>query len=155
MQNTRTPRVQITLKPETRAIFARLSAAQDRPEATVIAEFLEETAPVLSNVVTVVERAKNAIQKAGMKERQSYAVAEAQLLQHQHTALSALAGFDATMTQLGLDLDPVHTKARKAAVPGASSTRKGRLPVARRSDPLDTNRGVNKGGKGNGKRSTK
>ena len=131
---TRTPRIQITLKPEARSIFERLSAAQDRPVATVIAEFLDETAPALQNVVDVVERAKNAVSRVGKEERERFAVAEAQLLQHQHTALSALAGVDAAMGQLSLDLD------RKGR-PGA---RFRAPPVRSADDPPDTNRGVNK-----------
>ena len=142
MQTLRTPRVQITLRPETRAIFARLAQAQERPEATIISEFLDETAPALSNVISVVERAKNVIAKVGEKERERYAVAEAQLLQHTHTALSALAGTDAVFGQLGLDLGRA-TVAEKAGLP-----RRARSPSA---DPPDTNRGVNTKRRSNGK----
>lgn len=131
----RTPRIQITLKPEARSIFERLSAAQDRPVATVIAEFLDETAPALQNVVDVVERAKNAVSRVGKEERERFAIAEAQLLQHQHTALSALAGVDAAMGQLSFDLSR-----KKSASPSAASLR---ASTAER-DPPDTNRGVNK-----------
>ncbi len=134
MQQNRTPRVQITLKPDTRAIFVRLAAAQDRPEATIIAEFLDETAPALANVVDVIERAKNIVSRVGQQERERFAIAETQLLQHQHTAMSALAGVNASMLQLGLDLDRAPVS-EKAGLPRRS-------PVPR-PDPPDTNRGVN------------
>lgn len=144
MQSTRTPRVQITLSPATRAIFARLAAAQARPEATIISEFLDETAPALANVVKVVERAKNIVSTVGREERDRYAIAEAQLLQHAHTALSALAGADATMMQLGLHLgDSASLHGSDAGADGAGS-------YAARSDPPDTNRGVNTKRRSNG-----
>lgn len=130
----RTPRIQITLKAEARSIFERLSAAQDRPVATIIAEFLDETAPALQNVVGVVERAKNAVSRVGKAERERFAVAEAQLLQHQHTALSALAGVDAAMGQLSLDL----SRKKSAQTGGVAEPRAGS-----ERDPPDTNRGVN------------
>lgn len=129
----RTPRIQITLKPEARSIFERLSAAQDRPVATIIAEFLDETAPALQNVVAVVERAKDAVSRVGREERERFAIAEAQLLQHQHAAMSAFCGVDAAMGQLALDLGQK----------GRPGVRFRASPVRRPDDPPDTNRGVN------------
>jgi hypothetical protein len=152
MLNPRTPRVQITLKPATRAIFARLSAAQDRPEATIIAEFLDETAPALQNVVAVVERAKNIVSRVGQQERERFAIAESQLLQHQHTALSALAGMDASFGQLAFDLE----KSRSAApAPVADASAPHPVTGKRQPDPPDTNRGVNTRTRKTGTRSPK
>lgn len=134
----RTPRIQLTLKPEARSIFERLAAAQDRPIATIISEFLDETAPALQNVVSVVERAKHAVSRAGKQERERFAIAESQLLQHHHTAMSALHGADAAVGQLALDLG----KSRSAPRGVASVARL--RSAGRKSDPPDTNRGVNK-----------
>lgn len=121
----RSQRTQITLAPDTRAIFQRLAVAQERPLATIIAEFLDETAPALQNVVAVVERAKDAVSRVGREERERFAVAESQLLHHQHTALSALAGVDAALGQLSLDL---HRSGRSGG--GVSAP-----PGRRRTDP--------------------
>jgi hypothetical protein len=138
--NQRTPRIQLTLKPEARSIFERLAAAQDRPLATIISEFLDETAPALQNVVAVVERAKNAVSRVGKEERERFAIAESQLLQHQHTALSALAGVDAAMGQLSFDLGKSKSAAR---APVADALAPHPAPGKRQPDPHDTNRGVN------------
>ena len=67
--NQRSPRIQITLKPEIRDIFQRLALAQSVPMATIIAEFLEEAAPALKKVARVVETAKDAVARAGRGER--------------------------------------------------------------------------------------
>lgn len=136
--NQRTPRIQLTLKPETRSIFERLAAAQERPIATIISEFLDETAPALQNVVTVVERAKNAVSRAGKQERERFAIAESQLLQHHHTAMSALHGADAAVGQLALDLG--RSRSAPHGVVSAARLRS----AGRKPDPHDTNRGVNK-----------
>ena len=149
MPTARTPRVQITLKPATRAIFLRLSAAQDRPEATIIAEFLDETAPALQNVVAVVERAKNIVSKVGQQERERFAIAEAELLQHTHTALSALAGVDASMMQLDFDLNQAAPGTSQRHAAGGRGTGSARP----NPDPPDTNRGVNTKRRSNGTRS--
>lgn len=130
-----TPRIQITLTAHTRVMFQRLAAAQDRPVASVIAEFLEETAPALQNVVRVVESAKDVVRRIGRQEREGFAVAEAELLQHQHAALSALSGAEAAIGQLSLNLQYAQA-AEKAGLP--------RRPLAPRVDPQPSNRGVNK-----------
>jgi hypothetical protein len=146
--NQRTPRIQLTLKPEARSIFERLAAAQDRPVATIISEFLDETAPALQNVVAVVERAKNALSRVGKEERERFAIAESQLLQHQHTALSALAGVDAAMGQLSFDLDRQRSASAAARACDSSQSTRTRK---RQPDPHDTNRGVNIPSTGNTK----
>lgn len=136
--NERSRRIQITLGADSRAIFQRLAKAQKRPLATLVAEFLDETAPALQNVVDVVERATNAISRVGKEERERFAVAEAQLLQHHHTALSALSGVDSVMGQLALDLERRESaQTRGVAEPRARSER----------DPPPSNRGVNMTGK--------
>jgi hypothetical protein len=132
---TRAPRIQITLQPDTRSIFIRLAAAQDRPVASVIAEFLEETAPALSNVVRVVESAKNAVRRTGACEREKWQAAEAQLLHNVHQATSALHSTEATLRQFELDVSPPRAS-RDAAPP--------RRAARARIDPTSTNRGVNK-----------
>lgn len=135
----RTPRVQITLKPETRAIFSRLAAAQARPEAAVIAEFLEETAPALKNVVHVVEKAKNIVQRVGERERDRFALAEQHLLQLAAEAQSKLHGASAVLCQLDLDLGK-----RQPARGVAKAPPRSRVPVGvSEADPQRTNRGVN------------
>lgn len=133
----RTPRIQLTLKPEARSIFERLAAAQERPIATIISEFLDETAPALQNVVSVVERAKDAVSRAGKQERERFAIAESQLLQHHHTAISAMHGAEAAVGQLALDLGRM-----QSAQHAVASTARLRRAV-REFDPHDTNRGVN------------
>ena len=135
--NQRTPRIQITLKPEVREIFQRLASAQDVPVATIIAEFLAETAPALQNVLRVVELAKGAVARVGKEERDRFAIAEAELLQHQHTALSALAGVEACMAQLNFDLAGKSKGDASAKTPTAASATRPDL------DPTYTNRGVN------------
>lgn len=132
--NERSRRIQITLGADSRAIFQRLAKAQKRPLATLVAEFLDETAPALQNVVDVVERATNVISRVGKEERERFAVAEAQLLQHQHTALSALAGMDATFGQLSLDLE----RKKSAPTVGVAQPR-----AQAERDPPPSNRGVN------------
>jgi hypothetical protein len=153
MLNTRTPRVQITLKPATRAIFSRLSAAQDRPEATLIAEFLDETAPALQNVVAVVERAKNIVSMVGQQERERYAVAESQLLEIMNDSLANLDKADTVISQLSLDLGKTRSASpspgEQAGFPRLRSSGK------RQPDPTGTNRGVNMRKKSTGTRSTK
>lgn len=144
MPPTRTPRVQITLKPETRAIFSRLAEAQERPEATIIAEFLDETAPALSNVVRVVQRAKNAIARVGQQERERFAHAESQLLQIAADSLRNVDRIDDVVNQYGLDLGEI--SGEKAAEPPSRPN----TPI---SDPPDTNRGVNTGRRGTARRS--
>jgi hypothetical protein len=149
MVNSRTPRVQITLKPATRAIFARLSAAQERPEATIIAEFLDETAPALQNVVAVVERAKNIVSRVGQQERERFAVAESELLQLVHESEAKLHQADAVMGQLSLELGKRD---------GGTGERFRASPVRSRErhpDPPDTNRGVNTRKRNTGTRSAK
>lgn len=147
MLNSRTPRVQITLKPATRAIFARLAAAQERPEASIIAEFLDETAPALQNVVAVVERAKNIVSRVGQQERERFAVAESELLQLMHESQAKLHQADAVMGQLSLDL----SKGEKGAKGGGARDAR----PARPPDPPDTNRGVNTKTRNTGTRSSK
>ena len=133
----RTPRTYITLTPESRAVFVRLAAAQRRPVATLIAELLHEMAPVWANVVPVVERAVEVIKRTGQRERDMYAKAEADLLQHMNAALGVLSSTEQTISQLDLDLA------------GASHSRKSALASSMPSlsamptDPPDTNRGVN------------
>lgn len=136
--NQRTPRIQITLKAEVRSIFQRLASAQGLPVATIIAEFLEETAPALQNVVRVVELAKDAVSRVGKEERDRFAIAEAEILQHQHTALAALSGVEASMLQLSFDLaGKANGKAQRpvSALPSGAALSVG--------DPTYTNRGVN------------
>lgn len=152
MLNSRTPRVQITLKPATRAIFSRLSAAQERPEATIIAEFLDETAPALQNVVAVVERAKNIVSKVGQQERERYAIAESQLLQIMHESQAKLHAADAVIGQLSFDLGKSKSAAR---APVADALAPHPATGKRQPDPTGTNRGVNTRKKSTGTRSTK
>lgn len=135
----RSSRIQITLSEQSRGIFQRLAKAQKRPLATLVAQFLDETAPALQNVVDVVEMATNAISRVGKEERERFAVAEAELLQHQHTALSALAGVESVMSQLSLDL------AGKAGgkVPSPVSALPSGSALSDRN-PHCSNRGVNK-----------
>lgn len=144
MPPTRTPRVQITLKPETRAIFSRLAEAQERPEATIISEFLDETAPALSNVVRVVQRAKNAIARAGQLERERFAQAESELLQIASDSLKNVGRMEDVVTQYGLELGDGSVD--KAAQPRSR-------PKPPKSDPPDTNRGVNTGRRSTARRS--
>lgn len=152
MLTTRTPRVQITLKPATRAIFSRLSAAQDRPEATIIAEFLDEAAPALQNVVAVVERAKNIVVKVGQQERERYAVAESQLLEIMNDSLANLQQADTVIAQLSLDLGKSKSASR---APVARASAPHPVTGTRQPDPTGTNRGVNTIKKSTGIRSTK
>lgn len=152
MLNARTPRVQITLKPATRAIFSRLSVAQERPEATIIAEFLDETAPALQNVVAVVERAKNIVSRVGQQERERFAVAESQLLQLMHESQAKLHAADSVIGQLSFDLGKINIAPRE---PEADALAPPQAPVERQPDPTGTNRGVNMKRKGTGARSTK
>ena len=137
----RSRRIQITLGDDSRAIFQRLAKAQKRPLATLVAEFLDETAPALQNVVDVVEKATNAISRVGKEERERFAVAEAELLQHHHAAVSAMTGAQGVVDQLVLDLG------RKDSAPREVVSEARLRSAVRRPDPPPSNRGVNMTGK--------
>ena len=132
----RSPRIQIMLAPKSREIFTRLANAQGKPLATIVSQFLDEMSPVLANV-PVVERAVNIISKVSARERDRYADAEAELLEHASAAMSLLAKVDGTIDQLSLDLGS-SAKALREALPSSMAA-----IAARPVDPLDTNRGVN------------
>ena len=133
----RSPRIQIMLAPKSREIFTRLANAQGKPLATIVSQFLDEMSPVLANVGPVVERAVNIISKVSARERDRYADAEAELLEHASAAMSLLAKVDGTIDQLSLDLGS-SAKALREALPSSMAA-----IAARPVDPLDTNRGVN------------
>lgn len=84
----RAPRLSITLRPDTRALVDRLAALNGTPAARVIAEVIEEAAPVLSRIADAIERVKemNAEKSAAIRATLATAQAEAET-----TAATALA----------------------------------------------------------------
>ena len=57
---TAKPRLQITLRPPTYLLLGRLAKLRRTSRAAIVAEFVEEVAPVLQRVETVLERAHEA-----------------------------------------------------------------------------------------------
>lgn len=94
------PRVQVTLDPQTHAVFERLAALQNRTRGAVIAELLDSVAPALTRTIALLEAAAEAPNdvKKGFR-----AAVEAS-----HQELVALTGdaskqLDVFLDQLGSD----------------------------------------------------
>lgn len=54
---TKTPRVAVTLKPETLAVLADLAKLQKRPRSSIAADLLDEAVPVLRRLAAVLKAA--------------------------------------------------------------------------------------------------
>ena len=57
---TAKPRLQVTLRPHTYLLLGRLAKLRRTSKAAIVAEFVEEVAPVLQRVAAVMEKAAEA-----------------------------------------------------------------------------------------------
>jgi hypothetical protein len=131
---TPNPRVSVTLTPELSAILQELSVLSGDSKSALIAGLLEQSAPVLQRMVSVLQAAATIKNEAageisrGLQE--AHATVERQLG-------LALGAFDEGVRPLLADAEKVKRRRGRAEGGGAAPVQ----PIRRRSTPM-SNRGV-------------
>lgn len=133
---TKNPRLTVTLKPGTAAQLAELSRLTGDSQSAIIADILENSAPVFDRVIRVLAAAEEA--KAELKGRMAADLEQAQDKLERQLGL-VLEEFDECTCSLLDEVEAVRRRARRAPADGKRSAAAG----ARRalSTPL-SNRGV-------------
>ena len=108
---TKNPRITVTLQPATSAQLVELSRLTGDSQSAIIADLLEQSAPVFERVIKVLSAAAQA--KAELKGRMASDLEQAQAKIESQLGL-ALDGFDAYTGSLLQEMESVRRRARRA-----------------------------------------